>query len=173
MTQPPDVVQQVLNYCRHQAGKGTESLAALMERTRADWARCLEGMTDHQAAFASGSEWSSSQVLTHFLNVTEGVNRQIEQLTAGSLQELPAEDASKPAETPPVADLRTAVDQIFGDTAGLTRSLEGNPNLDREFPHPMFGKLNILEWIAFQRVHAQDHIGQVEKNKADPAYPAA
>jgi hypothetical protein len=37
----------------------------------------------------------------------------------------------------------------------------------------MFGKLNILEWIAFQRVHAQDHIRQVEKNKADPAYPAA
>jgi hypothetical protein len=35
----------------------------------------------------------------------------------------------------------------------------------------MFGPLTSREWIAFQRLHAMDHIQQIEIIKANPDYP--
>ena len=45
--------------------------------------------------------------------------------------------------------------------------------LSQKFPHPIFGQLNLKEWFAFHRVHALDHIQQIDKIKADPNYPSA
>jgi hypothetical protein len=175
MTQQADLVEQAVGYCRHQAGKGIDSLAALMERTAADWQRCLDGMRDEQAHFAPGSEWPARQVVNHFLDVTAGVNKQIREFTGGKLPESTEEEelatSGGHAEMSTVPEMRKALDGIFADIVSLTRSLEGNPNLGKQFPHPMFGQLNILEWIAFQRIHSQDHIQQIDKNKADAGYP--
>ena len=60
---------------------------------------------------------------------------------------------------------------LFEDIVSLTRGLEGNRHLEERFPHPMFGQLNILEWIAFQRVHSVDHMRQIESNKTAAGYP--
>ena len=177
MTQQADVVEQALGYCRHQAGKGIESLAGLMERTGADWQRCLEGMREDQAQFAPGAEWPARAVVNHFLDVTAGINKQVREFTGGKMPETAdegvLEEMGDQPEASTVPEMRKALDGLFVDLVALTRSLEGNPNLDKQFPHPMFGQLNILEWIAFQRIHSQDHIQQIDKNKAAPGYPAA
>jgi hypothetical protein len=177
MTQQADVVEQAVGYCRHQAGKGIDSLAALMERTAGDWQRCLEGMREEQAQFAPGSEWPARQVVNHFLDVTAGVNKQIRRFTQGTMPSSTDEEElareGDVAEASSVPEMQKALDGIFVDIVALTRSLEGNANLDKQFPHPMFGQLNILEWIAFQRIHSQDHIQQIDKNKAAPGYPQA
>jgi hypothetical protein len=172
-----DIVEQAVAYCRHQASKGIDSLVALMERTQADWERCLEGITQEQADFAPGSEWSARQVVNHFLDVTDGVNHQIARVTAGGElgatdEELVAEEG-KFSEAKTVAEMRAGVATIFDRIKELTRGLEGNPHLEKTFPHPLFGQLNILEWIAFQRMHGMDHMQQIDKNKADAGYPAA
>ena len=58
-------------------------------------------------------------------------------------------------------------------TAAASRAqLAGSESLAESFPHPIFGPLNLKEWIAFHRIHAFDHIQQIERLKADPAYPA-
>ena len=178
MTQAPDVIQQAINYCRHQSEKGLESLASLMERTGGDWQRTLEGMSEIQVDFAPGSEWPAKQVLTHFLDVTTGINQQITKLTDGTLTSLEVDEGELEAagKTPAprtVAEARDRLIAIFGEIVALTRSLEGNVHLAQQFPHPMFGQLNIMEWIAFQRLHSMDHMNQIEKNKADAGYPAA
>ena len=49
MTQSPEIAQQALAYARHQAAKSLADLAALMERTGDDCARCLEGVSEAQA----------------------------------------------------------------------------------------------------------------------------
>ncbi len=175
--QQNDFVAQAVNYCRHQAGKGTDSLAALMERTAADWQQTLEGMSEEQADFAPGREWSAKQVINHFLEVTAGVNKQVAKLTGGRLDSLEVDEEKLAAQgkAPPAAtvpEMRDRLSAIFGEIVGLTRSLEDNEHLQEEFPHPMFGKLNILEWIAFQRLHSMDHMQQIAKNKADAGYPA-
>ncbi len=172
-----EVAEQARGYCRHQASKGIDSLASLMERTKADWERCLEGMNEEQASFAPGDEWSAREVVTHFLETTDGVNGEIENLTAGEVPASTEEvDLARAGETPDCSTtdkMRQGLAEVFNEIARLTRALKGNPHLERQFPHPAFGQLNMLEWIAFQRIHGMDHIGQVDKNKADAGYPKA
>ena len=62
--------------------------------------------------------------------------------------------------------------ELFDDIVLLTRSLdEDDPNLQKTFDHPVFGQLNILEWIAFQRLHGMDHMQQIDKNRAGLELP--
>jgi hypothetical protein len=176
--QTADAFQQVVDYARHQSAKGIESLASLMERTGADWQREIEGMTEAQLDYAPGDEWTARQVVTHFVNVTAGINRQIADLTGGTLTTLEVdedkiEEANREAAPATVDDARERLRSLFGEIVVLTRSLEGNEHLHEQFPHPMFGQLNITEWIAFQRVHSVDHMRQIGKNKADSGYPVA
>src|SRR3990172_11845346 len=107
MTQDTDVTQQALAYMRHQASKDLADLAALMERTAADWQDCLQGMTDEQAHFqpaatgnpsaspaaGEGAKWGDKEVIGHFLTSERGLNRQVARL---------AGVAPPPCEAPPV-----------------------------------------------------------------------
>ncbi len=174
--QQPDIIQRAVDYCTHQASKGIDSLVALMERTGEDWRRCLDGVSEAQAEFSPApGEWTSKEVVTHFLLATASVNDQIRELTSGKDvgQLASAAPDERPAETASVAELSAETVAIFDDIARLTRELEGNAYLDRQFPHPAFGQLNIMQWIAFQRLHGMDHMQQIDKNKADAGYPKA
>lgn len=172
--QQPDIIQRAVDYCTHQAEKGLDSLVALMQRTAADWQRTLVGVSDAQAEFSPApGQWTTKEVVTHFLQATDTVNRQVEKLTHGKDIGVlaPAGPDQRPTETASVAALSDGIASIFDEIVRLTRSLEGNPNLEKQFPHPAFGQLNITQWIAFQRLHGMDHMQQIDKNKADPNYP--
>jgi hypothetical protein len=189
MTQQlPAGLDQAISYMKHQAGKGLDSLAALMQRTAADWERCLEGMTDDQASYKPGArdpdaegggEWTAREVLAHFLATTSRVNEHVSEITAGDAETDPFRDRGALEERTaayrerPLADLRAETARVFQQTEDLVHSLEGNQNLDKQFNHPFFGQLTIPEWLAFQRIHSVDHIGQIDKIKAEDAYPRA
>ena len=83
MTQSPEIAQQALAYARHQAAKSLADLAALMERTGADCGRCLEGVSEAQASFSHGEEWSMKEVVGHMLGSGEAINHEIAGLAAG------------------------------------------------------------------------------------------
>jgi hypothetical protein len=70
----------------------------------------------------------------------------------------------------PIGELRQALARLWRETARLAVSLP-EAGLERTWEHPMFGPLNPEEWIAFQRLHAMDHIQQIEIIKANPDYP--
>jgi hypothetical protein len=169
----PELIKKAVDYCSYQANKGIDSLVALMERTGEDWQRCLDGMSEAQANFAPKGEWTTKEVVTHFLQATGSVNDQIVKITAGKDPGSLTEPAERPNVTASVPELSSQTVAIFGEIAGLTRSLEGNAHLGKQFPHPAFGQLDILQWIAFQRLHGMDHMQQIEKNKADAGYPKA
>ncbi len=174
--QQPDIIEAAVGYCTHQASKGTDSLIALMERTGEDWRRCLEGVSEAQAEFSpAAGEWTSKEVVTHFVLATSSVNDQIRKLASGEDvgQLASAAPDERPTETTSVAELSAETVAIFGEIVKLTRELEGNAYLDRQFPHPAFGQLTIMQWIAFQRLHGMDHMQQIDKNKADAGYPKA
>jgi hypothetical protein len=175
--QQPDIIQKAVDYCTHQADKGIDSLVALMQRTGADWQRTLDGVSDAQAEFSPAkNEWTTKEVVTHFLQATDGINRQVESFAHGKDIGVlaPAGPDQRPTETASVAVLSDGIAAIFDEIVKLTRSLEGNANLDKQwFPHPAFGQLNITQWIAFQRLHGMDHMQQIDKNKSDAAYPKA
>lgn len=179
MTQQANPFEQVMSYMRHQAEKGLDNLDALLERTAADWSRCLEGMTEAQATFRSGTEWTAKEVLGHFIPATRSVNKQIADAASGNVTDAPFGSAAALRDQP-ATDERRSMDELrrevaaaIEETRRMARSLRGTAALDAKFQHPFFGSLGLLEWVAFQRVHAMDHIQQIEKVKADPAYPPA
>jgi len=83
MTLPADVREPVLSYIRHQAAKSLPELAALMERTGDECARCLEDTSDAQASFSHGEEWSMKEVVGHMLGSSAAINHEIAGLAAG------------------------------------------------------------------------------------------
>jgi hypothetical protein len=170
MTQDSDVQQQVLSYLRHQADKDPADLAALMERTAADCARCLDGISEEQAAFQYDQEWSIKEVLGHMLASGNGVNREIGNLTEDRPSAGQARMGVVSGADRPIGELRQALARLWRETVRLAASLP-EAGLERTWEHPMFGPLNPGEWIAFQRLHATDHIQQIEIIKANPDYP--
>ncbi len=173
MTQDTDIREQALSYIRHQAAKSMDDLATLMERTGADCARCLEGVSEEQATFQYDEEWSIKEVLGHMLVSGKGVNREIANLVENSPSEKEARMGVSSGGDRPIEELRQVLADLWRETGRLVGSLPEDGNLERTWDHPMFGSLNFREWIAFQRLHAMDHVQQMEKVKAHPDYPKA
>ena len=169
--------ERARTYVEHQASKGLASLAALVERTGADWSRCLVTVSESQATFAPAGEWSAKEVLGHFIVSSHGVNRRITDLARGgdfaatfdtALAEGMAEESEHERG---IEELRSRVGLLFNDTKRLVNDLDEAARLHETFEHPAFGDLNLTQWIAFQRIHSMDHIQQIETIKGDPAYP--
>jgi len=173
MTQSPEIAQQVLAYIRHQAAKSLPELAALMERTGAECARCLEDASDAQASFSHGEEWSMKEVLGHMLGSSAAINHEIAGLSAGRESRLVGRTGVTAGGDRPIEELRLALARLWRETGGLVASLPEDGNLERTWDHPWFGPLNFKEWIAFQRLHAMDHVQQMERLKEHTDYPEA
>lgn len=173
MTLPQDVREQALSYTRHQASKSLAELAALMERTGADCARALEGVSEAQASFTHGEEWSMRQIVEHMVGSTAGVNREIANLASGKAAP-PIQQLGQTARRErPIDELRRQLAELWSETARLVASLPEDGDLEATWAHPWFGELNFKEWIAFQRMHATDHVQQIEALKTHPDYPKA
>ncbi len=70
MAQQDERTQQTLAYIRHQASKSLADLRVVVERTAADCGRCLESISEAQARFKPGNEWSVKEVLNHLIYAT-------------------------------------------------------------------------------------------------------
>ena len=173
MTQSPEIAQQALAYARHQAAKSLADLAALMERTGAECAHCLESVTDTQASFSHGEEWSMKEVLGHMLGSSAAINHEIAGLAAGRESRPPGRPGVTAGGDRPIEELQRALAGLWLETGRLVASLAEDGNLERTWDHPWFGPLNFKEWIAFQRLHAMDHVQQMERLREHPDYPEA
>jgi hypothetical protein len=175
--QQTDPVQQSLAYMRHQGAKAFPEIDAMLERTVDDWRRCLEGMTDVQASFKPAGEWCAKEALGHSIISNCSINQDVAEL--GGI-ESPAEKAaevramgmqSPQHEAMAINDLCDMMVGALEETRMLAIALQKSESLEKSFPHPLFGSLNLKEWLAFQRIHSLDHIQQIDKIKAEPAYP--
>lgn len=179
MTQAQDMKEEAVSYAQHQAKKSLGELAELMERTGEDCARCLEGVSEAQAEFkpvlsdAEGhdEEWSMKEVLEHMLGSSKGINREITNLAAGKESAPVGQTGVTQKSDRPIGELSEAVGALWVETGRLVASLPEDGNLDATWDHPWFGSFNFKEWIAFQRMHALDHVRQMEKLKAHSNYP--
>ncbi len=192
MTQQVNPLERAANFLHRQGAKGFDELEALMLQTADDWARCLEGMTEAQAthqpepgehvptpASGEGPKWCVKETVGHYLLSERSLNNTV----AGFAGVAPPPDPGPPVrgmgqqssehEALPLDTLRQKLSEFFAETATLIGALEGSANLGATFPHPVFGQLNMKEWLAFHRLHALDHIQQIERIKADAGYPKA
>ena len=173
MTQSTDIREQALSYIRHQASKSLGDLVTLIERTAADCDRCLKDVSEEQATFRYDEEWCIKEVLGHMLVSGAGVNREIANLVEDRPSAREARMGVVSDADRAMRELRQALADMWAETGRLVGSLPEDGNLERTWDHPLFGSLNFREWIAFQRLHAMDHVQQMEKVKAHSDYPKA
>jgi hypothetical protein len=171
MTLPQDTREKAISYTRHQATKSLAELSALMERTGAECAGALEGMSDAQASFKPGEEWSVKEVIDHMIVTSRHINDDIERMAAGRSGPTAARMGQTSGGAESIEDMRQRLAGLWMQTARLVAALPEDGSVDITQAHPWFGDMNFREWIAFQRLHAMDHIGQIEKLKADANYP--
>ena len=192
MTQAVDPLEQAAQFLHRQGAKGFDELEALMRQTADDWAGCLEGTSDAQAAHepqdrghvptpvsGEGPKWCIKEIIGHYLVSERFLNNSV----AGAAGVAPPPDPGPPiqgmgAQSPeleamPLDALRGKLTEFFEETAMLIGGLRGSSKLDEKFPHPVFGPLNAKEWLAFHRLHAMDHIRQIDRIKSDAGYPKA
>ncbi len=170
-----DVREQVVSYLAHQATKEAADLRALIERERTRLLGSLEGVSEVQASWKpQPDEWSIKEVLRHVLAAESGVTEIVTSLAAGVTPEGERETGRQdPDESANLGDL---VERLRAERQRLLAFLDSLPpsaDLSVTFPHPFFGPLNFKGWVAFQRVHDGDHIGQIEGNKAAEGFPRA
>jgi hypothetical protein len=185
-------MERAAQFLHRQGEKGFEDLEALMRQSAEDWARCLEGMSEAQAthqpepgeqmrtpASGEGPKWCAKETIGHFLAAERSLNN----TAAGLAGVEPPPDPPQPVramgeqspeyEAMPLDGLRQKLADFFDETVALIGRLSGSSNLEAKFPHPVFGPLDIKEWLAFHRLHAMDHIQQIERIKAGAEYPKA
>jgi hypothetical protein len=179
-------------YLHRQGAKSFEELEVLMGRSGDDWDACLREVSEEQATFqpepseyirtpvsGEGPKWCVKEVVGHYL-VTE---RSLNNTVAGFAGVAPPPDPapvvrgmgaqSTEYEALSLVVLREKLAEFFEETVTLIGALRGSENLGTTFPHPVFGALNMKEWLAFHGLHARDHIRQIERIKTDGAYQTA
>jgi hypothetical protein len=192
MTQQANPMDRAANYLHQQGAKSFEELEALMGQSGDNWDACLRGVSEEQATFqpepsehirtpvsGEGPRWCVKEVVGHYL-VTE---RSLNNAVAGFAGVAPPPDPgptvremgaqSTVYEALALDVLREKLSEFFEETVRLIAALRSSENLGTTFPHPVFGPLNLKEWLAFHGLHAMDHIHQIERTKTDGAYPKA
>jgi hypothetical protein len=174
MVQQDERTQAALTYVRHQATKSMADLRTLVERTAADCGRCLEGITEEQARFKPGTEWSVKEVLDHLIDATaQQVIERIRDFAAGRTPRRLTTERSRGRSTQPIEELRAEMARLLGEAVVMVSSLPSGDPPTATWEHPFLGPLNLKELIVYHRLHVMDHVRQIEKIKADPGYPAS
>lgn len=172
MDQQDETTQQALSYIRHQASKGLAELRVLAQRTAADCGRCLEGISEEQARFKPGNEWSVKEVLDHLIYATAHVVIEpVRDLAAGRAPRPFTRDSSSDRKMQPIRELRQEMTRLLEEAVVLVEALLQRILPPGTWEHPSLGPLNLNELIALHRLHVMDHVQQIEKIKADPGYP--
>lgn len=192
MTQQVDPMVRAAQFLHRQGEKGFDELEAMMRQTATDWDNCLQGMSEPQAvhqpepgehiqtpASGEGPKWCVKETIGHYLLAERSLNN----TAAGLAGVEPPPDPPQPVramgqqspeyEAMPLPELRGKLSEFCDETITLIAGLRTSSKLDEKFPHPVFGPLNIKEWLAFHRLHAMDHIQQIERIKNDAGYPKA
>ena len=169
-----DIKERVVSYIAHQATKQPPDLRALIERERVRLLGLLDGLTEAQASWQpKPGEWSVKDVLHHVLAAERGVVEIVTSLASGVVPEGERQlGRQDPDESSSLGELVARLDGERRRLLAFVDSLSPSANLSVTFPHPFFGPLNCKEWVAFQRIHDGDHIGQIEKVKALEGFPA-
>ena len=192
MTQQANPMERASNYLHHEGAKSFDELEALMEQSGGDWDACLREISEEQAAFqpepsehtptpvsGEGPKWCVKEVVGHYLVTERSLNSAVAGLAGvppppdpgPTVGEMGAQSAEY--EALPLDVLREKLTGFFEETVRLIGALRSSENLGTTFPHPVFGPLNMKEWLAFHGLHAMDHIRQIERIKTDGAYPTA
>jgi hypothetical protein len=156
----------------------------------------VAGLAAEQAAFRSEPDgWSPAQLAEHMCVSEERLAGAIQRyLTAAEAEGRPAAspaiapvsldriqeqakakftspEATKPSGALSIPEILERMRRSREDLMAMRPRLEAIDVSDVTFPHPVFGPLNLYEWVLFVGMHEQRHLRQIDAVMSSPTFP--
>ena len=157
------------------ADKSDDKILEKAHQARDAFLAELDGLSDAQLDFSPGEgEWSVREVCRHVAQAVPQVNKAVGLLAGGTpLPDVDPGVISQMIDDP--GEFEALKNEVAAALEACTDSvsvLAGDPDLSLRSAHPFFGPLNCREWVAFNIMHANVHVRQVQRVKGSPGYPA-
>ncbi|MGG2091562.1 DinB family protein [Bacillus sp. S13(2024)] len=155
-----------------------------IQEIREELLQSVSGLTDEQLNEKQESKWSIMQVLEH-LYLTENLIVHKMKVVMASDEETNVENKSfrqatnrshkftaPPSMTPSneFSTFATIQEKLLASRTSLKEFLvnaEEEKMLKRSLPHPVFGSLNVKQWVEFIGLHEKRHLAQIEEIKQE------
>jgi hypothetical protein len=171
---------------------------AHVEAARTSLYQKVQGLSAAQAGFKNGADrWSIAEILEHLNKAEKRTVKRVGDAMAeaeidGKLQALPgrfepfsmdyversrqekykAPEFLVPAGGIGLADLLLRLRASRAELLSLRPRLEAHDVSRVCFPHPVFGPLNLYQWLALVAFHEGRHLEQIESVMAAAGFPA-
>ncbi|MBE7680851.1 DinB family protein [Paenibacillus sp. P13VS] len=127
-------------------------------------------------------QWSVMQVLRH-LNLMERIIVKQAELALQKEQHVTVDkkpyelslDRSRSVDAPPhvqppagpesLADVRRDLEQSHQALTDFAQSNDSSLLRSKSFPHPVFGEMDLAQWVDFASYHEERHLGQIKDIK--------
>jgi len=167
-----------------------------IEQTRRAVYDRVEGLSAEQAAFRSAQDgWSPSELLEHMciseervvgaigrsLSAAEAEGRPIppggippvslDRIEEQARAKFKSPERTQPTGTLSVPELMERMRVSRDILTAIRPRLEVIDVSTVSFPHPVFGPLNLYEWVLFIGMHENRHLAQIESVMSSPDFP--
>lgn len=153
-----------------------ETLTERLDEKRADFLAELDGIDETQAAYSPGeSQWSIGEVCRHMANAVRATGMGIRALAQGlaPTEKEPVEMGVLDPDPGNFEAVRQSVEEAFDSCVDAMQALKGDPNSEACILHPYFGDLNCQRLAAFNLLHINVHVAQLQRIKSTDGFPAA
>lgn len=153
------------------------------EKVRKEILESVNGLTDKQLNNqVEQGRWTIAQVLQHL--------HLMESMIVKSIQTVLAKDENRPADEKPIhlaidrsrkveapdalnpSDVEATLEEVQGELENSRHALrklasdaDEEKLMQKSFPHPVFGLMNLKQWIEFIGFHEKRHLAQIEELK--------
>ena len=166
-----------------------EEIFGALDAARARLSASVEGLGEGQEQFRPAPDrWSVAEIMEHLAMAEAGSVKLFDKLlqkaeaegcvrAAGdpfapvSLaeqaapfrgQKFQAPDQIRPTGQVPLADSLASLDDSLARLRALRPRLERADCAEQRFPHPIFGPLNLYQWLLFTAAHEERHLAQIK-----------
>jgi DinB superfamily len=174
MTTEAEITERRARLLGPMAGLSDAEVKQQVRETFSQLVSTLDSLSGEQSTWKlNESEWSAAQVGDHVALAT-GVMCNVTGLLAKG-QAVTDADWDPPPQfrgsAADVGDVKRRLGELPGFTDGLFDEGATTDNLDAKANNSLLGDMNWREWFYFLGVHANDHIGQVEKLRGMQGFP--
>ena len=171
-----------------------EEIFGALDATRARLTASVEGLGEGQEHFRPAPErWSIADIFEHLAIAeassvklfdrllqkaeAEGCTRAegdpfapvsiVEQATPFRGQKFQSPEQIRPTGEVPLAASLASLDQSLEQIRALRPRLERADCAEQRVPHPIFGPLNLYQWLVFTAAHEERHLAQINALKEE------
>jgi len=163
-----------------------------LDAARARLAASVEGLGEGQEGFRPAPErWSIAEIMEHLAAAEASSLRLFHKLVQSAeqagrtradgeafapvsiaehtersrVEKYQAPEAIRPTSRVPVADSLASLGDSLAALHALRPRIERADCADQRFPHPVFGPLNLYQWLLFTAAHEERHLAQINALK--------